>query len=192
MGSEMCIRDRDSITNMWIRAYKQAWFKSGARSMDSSPIVLARKDAGRACPSAHEICMHEILATLDQCMTLPGEISTTRSLTLSPIRHEASKSKPEPHVGNEPTPRPGCGGPSGKRQGLMAPPASGGPSPLDPVTYALPGDLDDWLNLGPSRVTVVTSPGHVPPPCRDAAGTWDRGPCVPGVNLNPWPGARPE
>jgi hypothetical protein len=95
-------------------------------------------------------------------------------------------------VGNEPTPRPGCGGPSGKRQGLMAPPAGGGPSPLDPVTYALPGDLDDWLNLGPSRVTVVTSPGHVPPPCRDAAGTWVRGPCVPGVNLNPLPGARPE
>ena len=65
----------DRITNMWIRAYKQAWFKKGARSMDSSPIILARKDGGRACPSAHEICMHEVLATLDQCMTLPGEIS---------------------------------------------------------------------------------------------------------------------
>jgi len=79
-------------------------------------------------------------------------------------------------VGNEPTPRPGCGGPSGKRQGLMAPPASGGPSPLDPVTYALPGDLDDWLNLGPSRVTVVTS--QVTSPHRAATprarGTGDR------------------
>jgi len=65
----------DHITNMWIRAYKQAWFRKGARSMDSSPIVLARNDGGRACPSAQEICMHEVLATLDQCMTLPGEIS---------------------------------------------------------------------------------------------------------------------
>ena len=65
----------DSITNMWIRAYKQAWFKKGARSMDSSPIILDRKDGGRSCPSAPEICMHEVLATLDQCMTLPGEIS---------------------------------------------------------------------------------------------------------------------
>ena len=41
--------------------------------MDSSPIVIARKDGGRACPSAQEIHMHEVLATLDQCMTLQGE-----------------------------------------------------------------------------------------------------------------------
>jgi len=88
-----------------------------------------------------------------QGYSVNGASKRTRPLTLSPIRLKASKSKPEPHVGNEPTPRPGCGGPSGKRQGLMAPPTSGGPSPLDPVTCSHPGDLDDWLIPGPE-------PGH--------------------------------
>jgi ribonuclease HI len=65
----------DTISTMWIRGYKRAWFKSGARSMDSSPIVLDLEDGGRGCPSAPEVWMHEVLATIDQCLTLPGEIA---------------------------------------------------------------------------------------------------------------------
>ena len=65
----------DTISKMWIRGYKSAWFKSGARSMDSSPIVLDLVDGGRGCPAAPEVWMHEVLATLDQCLTLPGEIA---------------------------------------------------------------------------------------------------------------------
>ena len=65
----------DEVTNMWIKAYKQVWFKAAARSMDSSPIVLAHDDGGRECPSACEIYVREGLDTLDQCMTLPGEIA---------------------------------------------------------------------------------------------------------------------
>ena len=63
------------ITNMWIRAYKYVWFKAAGRSMDSSPIVLCHDDGGRDCPSACEIYVREGLDTLDQCMTLPGEIA---------------------------------------------------------------------------------------------------------------------
>jgi len=51
------------------------WFKAAGRSMDSSPMVLCYNDGGRECPSAMEIYVREGLDTLDQCMTLPGEIA---------------------------------------------------------------------------------------------------------------------
>ena len=60
---------------MWIRAYKQAWFKAAARGMDSSPFVLDKNAGGRQCPSAIEVWMRDVLDTLDQCMTLPCEIA---------------------------------------------------------------------------------------------------------------------
>jgi len=63
------------ITETWIRAYKQIWFKAAGRSMDSSPMVLCYNDGCRECPSAIEIYVREGLDTLDQCMTLPGEIA---------------------------------------------------------------------------------------------------------------------
>ena len=65
----------DTITDMWIRAYKQAWFKAAARGMDSSPFVLNNNAGGRQCPSAIEVWMRDVLDTLDQCMTLPCEIA---------------------------------------------------------------------------------------------------------------------
>jgi ribonuclease HI len=65
----------DEITDMWIRAYKQAWFKAAARGMDSSPFVLDKNAGGRQCPSAIEVWMRDVLDTLDQCMTLPCEIA---------------------------------------------------------------------------------------------------------------------
>jgi len=67
--------EMEVITKMWIRAYKYVWFKAAGRSMDSSPIVLCHDDGGRDCPSACEIYVREGLDTLDQCMTLPGEIA---------------------------------------------------------------------------------------------------------------------
>ena len=65
----------DKITKMWIQGYKHAWFKAGARGMDSSPIVLDKPDGGRGCPSAQEVWVDEVMSTLDQCLTLPGEVA---------------------------------------------------------------------------------------------------------------------
>ena len=63
----------ESISNMWIRAYKQAWTLPG--SMDSSPIMLDQSDGGRGCPSATNLWTREALDVLEQCVSLPGEIS---------------------------------------------------------------------------------------------------------------------
>jgi len=65
----------DEMTDMWIRAYKQALFKAAARGMDSSPFVLDKYAGGRQCPSDIEVWMREVLDTLDQCMTTPCEIA---------------------------------------------------------------------------------------------------------------------
>ncbi len=44
--------------------------------MDSSPIILDKADSGRACPSARAVWTEDTLTVLDQCIQLPGEIST--------------------------------------------------------------------------------------------------------------------
>ena len=63
----------DSISKMWARAYKQAWGFS--KCMDGSPIILDQSEGGRGCPSATKMWIREALDTLDQCLSLPGEIS---------------------------------------------------------------------------------------------------------------------
>ena len=63
----------DSITRMWIKGYKQAWTLPG--SMDSSPIILDQPDGGRGCPLAANLWIREALDVLEQCISLPGEIS---------------------------------------------------------------------------------------------------------------------
>lgn len=64
----------DGISKLWIRAFKQAW--EYPQSMDSSPIILDKADSGRACPSARAVWTEDTLTVLDQCIQLPGEIST--------------------------------------------------------------------------------------------------------------------
>ena len=63
----------ESITRMWIKAYKQAW--TLPCSMDSSPIILDQSDGGRGCPLATNLWIREALDVLEQCISLPGEIS---------------------------------------------------------------------------------------------------------------------
>ena len=58
---------------MWARAYKQAWGFS--KGMDGSPIILDQSEGGRGCPSATRMWIREAVDTLDQCISLPGEIS---------------------------------------------------------------------------------------------------------------------
>ena len=58
---------------MWIKGYKQAWTLPG--SMDSSPIILDQSDGGRGCPLAANLWIREALDVLEQCISLPGEIS---------------------------------------------------------------------------------------------------------------------
>jgi hypothetical protein len=77
----------DKITDMWIGAYKVAWFKAAARGMDSSPFVLDKNAGGRQCPSALEVWMRDVLDTLDQCMTLPCEVA---QFILFHLRQECS------------------------------------------------------------------------------------------------------
>ena len=43
--------------------------------MDSSPIMLDQSDGGRGCPWATNLWIHEALDVLEQCVSLPGEIS---------------------------------------------------------------------------------------------------------------------
>jgi hypothetical protein len=43
--------------------------------MDSTPIILDQEHGGRACPSATEVWISAGLDALDQCISLPGEIS---------------------------------------------------------------------------------------------------------------------
>jgi len=64
----------EGISKMWIRAYKHAWTLSG--SMDSSPIMLGQSDGGRGCPSATNLWIREALDVLEQCISLPSEISS--------------------------------------------------------------------------------------------------------------------
>jgi hypothetical protein len=63
-----------------IRAFKQAW--EYPKSIDRSPIILDQADSGRACPSARAVWN---LTVLDQCIQLPGDIST-RALVLDHLR----------------------------------------------------------------------------------------------------------
>jgi ribonuclease HI len=63
----------DNITRSWITAYKQTW--SLPNGSDGSPILLDKKDGGRGCPSAADLCTAEVLDMLEQCLSLPGEIS---------------------------------------------------------------------------------------------------------------------
>ncbi len=63
----------DSISKMWAQAYKHAWGFS--KGMDSSPIILDQSEGGRGCPSATKMWIREALDTLDQCISLAGEIS---------------------------------------------------------------------------------------------------------------------
>ena len=63
----------DSISKMWARAYKQAWGFS--KGMDGSPIILDPSDGGRGCPSATRMWIREAVDSLDQCISLPGEIA---------------------------------------------------------------------------------------------------------------------
>ncbi len=66
----------DDITKLWIRAFKQAWEYS--TSMDSSVIIVHQADGGRRCPSGRErreVWMEDVLAVMDQCIQLHGEIS---------------------------------------------------------------------------------------------------------------------
>ena len=67
----------EDISRMWIRgfrAYKHAWALPGSR--DSSPIMLDQSDGGRVCPSATNLWIHKALNVLEQCVSLPSEIST--------------------------------------------------------------------------------------------------------------------
>ena len=61
------------ITALWLAAYKQAW--TLPRSMDSTPFTVDREHGGRECPSATEVWIRAVLDTLDQCLSLPGEIA---------------------------------------------------------------------------------------------------------------------
>ena len=63
----------DDTTNSWISAFKQAW--NPPPGSDGSPMLLAKSDAGRECPTAADMCTAEVLDTLEQCLGLPGEIS---------------------------------------------------------------------------------------------------------------------
>ena len=58
---------------MWLTAYKQAW--TLPRSMDSTPIEVDKEHGGRECPSVIEVWIRAVLDTLDQCLSLPGEIA---------------------------------------------------------------------------------------------------------------------
>ncbi len=58
---------------MWAQAYKHAWgFSKGT---DGSPIILDQSEGGRGCPSATKMWIREALDTLDQYISLLGEIS---------------------------------------------------------------------------------------------------------------------
>ena len=77
----------DSISKMWIRAYKQAWTLPG--SIDSSPVILDKVDGGRGCPSAADMWTREVYDTIEQCVSVPGEISriTTHYLQQQCVAH---------------------------------------------------------------------------------------------------------
>ena len=63
----------DNITSMWARGCKQAW--GLPVSSDGSLMLLSYADGGRECPSAIEVWIRDALDLLDQCLSLPGEIS---------------------------------------------------------------------------------------------------------------------
>jgi hypothetical protein len=62
-----------STRKMWTRAYKQAWGLPS--SMESCPMILYVADGGRGCPSAVILWTREVYAVMEQCVSLPGEIS---------------------------------------------------------------------------------------------------------------------
>ena len=62
----------DEISKLWTKAFKKAW--EFPASMDGSPIISPR--GGRRCPSARKVWIEDTLRVWDQCMQLPGDIST--------------------------------------------------------------------------------------------------------------------
>ena len=78
----------EGISKLWIRAYKQAWALPG--SMDSSPILQDQSDGGRGCPLATHLWIREALEVLEQCVSLPCEISRIVVHYLRPSRMPAS------------------------------------------------------------------------------------------------------
>jgi hypothetical protein len=58
---------------MWARSYKPVWTFPG--SMDISPIILGQYDGGRGCPSATNLWTRAVFDVLEQCASLPGEVS---------------------------------------------------------------------------------------------------------------------
>jgi hypothetical protein len=67
-------------------AYKHAW--NLPRSMDSTPIILDQEHGGRACPCATEVWIRAGLDALDQCISLPGEISRIVTAHLQNACHD--------------------------------------------------------------------------------------------------------
>ncbi len=63
----------NNITKLWIRAYKQAWTLPSAS--DGSPMILSKQHGGRNCPHATKVWIRAAIDVLDQCISLPGEIS---------------------------------------------------------------------------------------------------------------------
>ena len=63
----------EDISRIWARAYAAAW--TLPHSSDRSPFILTRTSGGRGCPSALELWIRSVLDILDQCLSLPGEIS---------------------------------------------------------------------------------------------------------------------
>ena len=43
--------------------------------MDTSPIILGQPEGGRGCPSAISLWTREVFDVIEQCVSLPGEIS---------------------------------------------------------------------------------------------------------------------
>jgi hypothetical protein len=54
------------ITTVWLTL---------PRSIDSTPIAVDKEHGGRECPSAIKVWIRAVLDTLDQCLSLSGEIA---------------------------------------------------------------------------------------------------------------------
>ncbi len=63
----------NSISRMCTRAYKQAWTLPGC--LNSSPIIVDQSVGGRGCPLAVNLWTRAVLEVIEQCVSLPGEIS---------------------------------------------------------------------------------------------------------------------
>ena len=77
----------EDISMMWARAFKRSW--DLPQSADGSPFLIGQSDGGRACPSAIGLWIRAVLDVLEQCVSLPGEISdiVVRFLQMQCIVH---------------------------------------------------------------------------------------------------------